>query len=85
MENNKQVQKLLKGANGVLIATDNGVGVVGEAPAVLTMYSMLTRNLASQLPKELIEDAFKKGFKEPKELLKDLKDLIDDIQKKMGE
>lgn len=83
MENNKQVQKLLKGAECVLIATDKGTGVVGEAPAVLTMYTMLTKNLAGDLPKELIEDAFQRGFKDAKELLNDLKDLIDDIYKKM--
>ena len=44
---------------------------------------MLTKNLAGDLPKELIEDAFQRGFKDAKELLNDLKDLIDDIYKKM--
>ena len=85
MENNKQIQKLLKGAECALVSTDKGIGVVGNASTVLVMYTLLTKNLAENLPKELIEDAFEKAFMNEKELLKELKDKLDELMKKMEE
>jgi hypothetical protein len=81
---NKDIEKLLKGAECVLIATDKGIGVVGTGVDVLTYYTALTSNLSKDIPQEMLENAFKRAFKKPSELLDELKGLLEELEKKAG-
>ena len=85
MEEKKEIKRLLNGAECCIIATDNGSGVIGDRPKVLSLYSALTKNLAENFDKELLEKAFNRGFADEKELLTELKNALDELFKKLGE
>ena len=72
----KQINKLLKNANCVLIATDNGTGVIGREPEVLACFTMLVKNLADDVEKERLQDKFDMAFKTTDELMQILNDKI---------
>lgn len=81
----RKIERLLDGAECCIIATDNGSGVIGDRPEVLSLYSALTKNLAENFDKELLEKAFNRGFADEKELLTELKSTLDELFKKLGE
>ena len=85
MEKNKEIKRLLNGAECCIIVTDNGGGVIGDRTEVLSLYSVLTKNLAENFDKELLEKAFNRGFADEKELLTELKNKLDELFKKLGE
>ena len=80
----KNIEKLLKGAECILIATDKGIGVVGTGVDILTYYTALTSKLSENIPKEVLENAFKRAFKKPSELLEELKGLLEELDEKVG-
>ena len=72
MKENKKIKRLLEGAEYVLIATDNGVGIEGEKSKIATGYTMLTNQLLNSFTKEQLEDCFNLAFMDEKELLNTL-------------
>lgn len=84
----KNINKLLKNAKSVLIATENGTGVVGEEPLVLANFTMLVSNLAEQVGKERLQDKFDMAFKSTDELMQILENKINELfgtlEKKKG-
>ena len=80
MENNKDIQKILKGAKNILIVTENGCGIEGRGTELLGLYTLLTQQLNENIDKPTLEHAFKRAFLSNKELLDDLKDLLDELK-----
>ena len=80
MENNKDIQRLLKGAKNILVVTENGCGIEGRGAELLALYTMLTQQLNENIDKPTLEHAFKRAFLSSKELLDDLKDLLDKLK-----
>ena len=83
MNKNKDVEKLLKDAKTLIMATDNGSCIVGNLPKVMTAYTMLTRALIEQCGKESVEHAHKLACLSPDELVEEVKDKISDLLKKI--
>ena len=83
-EQKRNIEELLKGAECILIATDNGVGIVGTGVEVLTYYTQLTKQIAQNIDKEMLENAFQNAFKKPEELLDDIKGLLEKMKEMMG-
>lgn len=96
----KDIQRLLKGASSIIISTDNGIGVEGNLPMVLSNLAMIIHQLSSNgCPKDILEHAIKLGLeqiddeKESKkekndfdEMIKDVLTMVrDDIDKMLGD
>lgn len=96
----KDIERLLKGANSIIISTDNGIGVEGNLPMVLSNLAMIIRQISNNgCPKEILEHTIKLGLGEIKEekeskkekddfeeVIKDVLTMVrDDINKMLGD
>ena len=96
----KNIERLLKGASSIIIATDNGIGVDGKLPMVLSNLAMLIHQIsANGCPREILEHSINLGLgriedkKESKkekddfdEMVKDVLSMVrDDINKMLGD
>lgn len=96
----KDIEKLLKGAKSIIISTDNGIGVEGNLPMVLSNLAMIIRQISiSGCPSEILEHSINLGLgknddvKENKkekgefeEMIKDVLTMVrDDIDKMLGD
>lgn len=96
----KDIERLLKGASSIIISTDNGIGVEGNLPMILSNLAMIIHQISNNgCPKELLEHTIKLGLgeiddkKESKkeknsfdEMIKDVLTMVrDDIDKMLGD
>lgn len=85
MIDRKEIKKLLKGAEVCLIATDNGLKVEGDAPDILTVFSLMVRHLREDFSDEMLKRAFESGFKTDEELLKESLGMLKEAIGKLGD
>ncbi len=88
----ENIEKLLKGAESVMIVTDNGLGVEGDLVSTLRNLSLLISKLRETIPKDLLDYAIQLDLRETKksneskdkkveELRKELQDSMEKIAK----
>ena len=53
----ENIEKLLKGAESVMIVTDNGLGIEGNLASTLRNLSLLISKLRETIPKDLLDYA----------------------------
>lgn len=75
------MEELLKEAKNFLIITDKDCGIKGNSAEILTLYIILTQELNKIIDKEILEDAFKRAFYKPEELLEELKYILEKLNK----
>ena len=96
----KDIERLLKGASSIIISTDNGIGVEGNLPMILSNLAMIIHQIsASGFPREILEHSINLGLgkiddeKDSKkekdsfdEMIKDVLTMVrDDIDKMLGD
>lgn len=64
--NKGKFEILLKDTKNVLIATDNGIAIVGEPMHILFMFGNLVKKLNEDIPKKHLRVAFELGLGEEK-------------------
>lgn len=67
-EERKEIDRLLKNAEYVVLATSNGVGALGIKPRILTGFSKLTGALTEAFGEEEMREIFELAFKSNEEL-----------------
>lgn len=80
----KNIERLLKGASSIIISTDNGIGVEGNLPMILSNLAMIIHQISSNgCPKDILEHAIKLGLGEidAKKESKKEKDSFDEMTK----
>ena len=77
--------KLLDGSNSSVIATENGVWILGNGTEVLTLLTGLLRGARENIPDEVLKYAFELAFKDEKELLEVLKEKVEMVMSKLSE
>lgn len=84
----KEVKQLLSGANCFLIATDKGVGIVGNDAEVCSMLTATIKEIRDNAPRiddKMIEQCYElsklNGKELVVELLKNVKKAIEKIEK----
>lgn len=86
MKNNrKEIERLLKGSEETFIlVTKNGSGTVGYTHEILTLLTMLIRDVKKieGITDEMIEEAFKLSSMNQKELLESVLEELKEIAKK---
>ena len=72
------LKKLIDDADAAIVVTNNACGIVGNTRMVCSMLTMIVRQLKFEcnIPRELIEQAFKLGMLSNKELLNEVKDVL---------
>jgi len=61
----KDVERLLKGAETIIISTDNGIGIEGKLVSTLGNFSMIVHQLVDGgCPKEYLKTAFELGLED---------------------
>lgn len=96
----KDIERLLKGASSIIISTDNGIGVEGNLPMILSNLAMIIHQIsASGCPREILEHSINLGLgkiddeKDSKkekdsfdEMIKDVLTMVrDDMDKMLGD
>ena len=73
-----KLKELIDDADAAIVVTNNACGIVGNTRIVCFMLTMLVRQLKFEcnIPRELIEQAFKLGMLSNKELLNEAKDIL---------
>lgn len=66
----KEIKEILKGAENYIVASENGIAIEGNEPHILTLYAMITKAIAENNDKELIDEAYNLAFLSDKELKK---------------
>ena len=88
MENNKKkIEKLLKGSeDAFIIATKNGIATVGYSHEILTMLTMLIKNVkeCNGITEEDIENVFELSKMNKEEIAKKALEKLKEIIEKMG-
>ena len=88
MENNKKkIEKLLKGSeDAFIIATKNGIATVGYSHEILTMLTMLIKNVkeCNGITEEDIENVFELSKMSKEEIAKKALEKLKEIIEKMG-
>ncbi len=80
----KKIQKLLKDADAVILATDKGVGVCGFEPELVTNFGMIVKYLAENgIPKEVLQLNFDMAFMTSEELDDLAKNKLDELLNKI--
>lgn len=79
----KKIKKLLKNSKTCIMATDNGCAVVGIPPIVLNNFTLLVTQLKNEFTQEELEQAFKRAFMEPAELLNEIVEMVKDLENKL--
>lgn len=79
----KDIERLIKGADAGILATQNGCILQGHPTEVMTLYTLITKQLAEDLDKKLLEHAFELAFKEPDELLGMVKEALETLKEKL--
>lgn len=86
MENNKKkIEKMLKGSEDCfLLVTRNGSATVGYGHEILTLLTMLIRDIKKieGITDEMIEETFKMSSMSQQELMKDMLTKIKEILEK---
>lgn len=89
IEKEKNIKRLLKGANAHIIVTDKGIGIEGSGYQILPLFSMIVQTLKEDVSKKELERAFELGLKSAKELeeeaLKVTKEIFEKIMNKLGD
>ena len=73
-----KLKELIDDADAAIVVTNNACGIVGNTRMVCSMLTMIVRQLKFEcnIPRELIERAFKLGMLSDKELLNEVKDVL---------
>ena len=89
MKNEKKIKELLKGSEDcLLVVTKNGAAVVGRGDEILTLLTLLLRNIkeCKGCTDELIDEAVKLAKMTKEEIaIELLKKLKETIEKQKGE
>ena len=90
----ENLKKIFKNSeNNFIVATKNGVGVVGDGVSTLTQYAELTETLREMFSDNILKSTFELAFKDKKEpsekeemiakkidsLWEELKELLEEI------
>ena len=77
----KNIKKILESANAYLIFTDKGCGVNGSTPALLAIYSTLTKEMMNLegIKKEHLDLAYELAFMSDKEMLQKISEILEEI------
>ena len=81
----KDIKKLLKGTECVLISTDNGVGIEGNGVRVLSAFNMLVIQLRQNFSDKVIKEVFENSFLSEKEIFEKVLKSLEKIKDKLGE
>lgn len=83
----KKAEQLLDGVGDYIILTPNGYNITGNTPALLALYSGLTRKMLELKgsSKEFVEKAFELGFKNTDEIKEVLIEEFAKFLKRMEE
>lgn len=84
---NEEISELTNNATGLICVTDTGVVLRGSTPLLLTLYTVLTKEMQhlNFVDKDDIEKAFKLAFMNEDEKTELFSDLLDDMLKALNE
>lgn len=83
IKNEENVKRLLTDSEGYIIASDNGIGVVGKTSSILTYLTLLVKHCLDKniFSEEMLNDSLRLAKMDSKDLRKEaLKRLKDEIK-----
>lgn len=83
IKNEEDVKRLLTDSEGYIIATENGIGVIGKTSSILTYLIMLIKHCLENnvFSEELLNESLKLAKMDSKELAKEaLKHIKDELK-----
>lgn len=85
IKNEEDVKRLLTDTEGYIIATENGVGVIGKTSSILTYLTMLIKHCLDNnvFSEELLEETLRLAKMDMKDLRKEALKMIKDEIKNM--
>lgn len=87
---NKKIEKITKGAEAIILATDKGIMLEGTTAELMNIYMHITKELLTckGVTKEKLDEVYNLAFMNNEELVKrvekELNDLLEKL-KKLGE
>lgn len=87
---NKKIEKITKGAEAIILATDKGIMLEGTTAELMNIYVHITKELLTckGVTKEKLDEVYNLAFMNNEELVKrvekELNDLLEKL-KKLGE
>lgn len=79
----ENIEKLLKGAESVMIVTDNGLGIEGNLASTLRNLSLLISKLRETIPKDLLDYAIQLGLRETKKSNEEKDKKVEELRKEL--
>lgn len=79
----ENIEKLLKGAESVMIVTDNGLGIEGNLASTLRNLSLLISKLRETIPKDLLDYAIQLGLRETKKSNEEKAKKVEELRKEL--
>lgn len=75
----KKINKMMEGANCVIVATDESALIEGNGAMILASLASLIKSIRKNMPDEMIKDAIELGFLSDEELDKRTKESIEKL------
>lgn len=84
---NKNVKRLVEGAETIILSTENGMLIKGDMESILSMLSKMFRQMREELVlnKEMIIKTLDLAFETEEKILEEVLQLIKAIKEKEGE
>ena len=85
IKNEENVKRLLTDSEGYIIASENGVGVVGKTSSILTYLTLLVKHCLENnvFSEELLNESLRLAKLDSKELAKEALKRVKDVIKNM--
>ena len=85
IQNEEDVKRLLTDSEGYIIASENGVGVVGKTSSILTYLTLLVKHCLENnvFSEELLNESLRLAKLDSKELAKEALKRVKDVIKNM--